>query len=416
MPESDTLLAYLVSSFPGNTENIATEALRHVFNHSDASVEALNDIVQSGVRDVSPITRVKSQVLHADGTIPDLVGLDESYKERVLVEVKFWAQLTSNQPNGYLERLPKDGPAVLIFLAPEERVQSLWLQLRNRVKQQFGRWTELDSERKCIRVSDTQRHLMIVSWGSLLDGMAARSRDSGEPGVETEIRQLRSLARYADSGATKPIRQGEELGADSERQLRTYKRLIDAGTARGIEQGWASRKGLRATPRSYGYGRYIRLGGKVVWFGVNVNQFEETGDTPLYIDGWSVMQGAPVQVRDKLGMRKSNWVPVELKREAEYPQMLDAVVASLERIAEVISETHFPLARGERDSVLDEPLEPIIERVDGTLLFPDGSEGRPGHLTEAQQRQMDVFNACRLFGQTGDDSELVRLGILSGPE
>jgi len=128
------------------------------------------------------------------------------------------------------------------------------------------------------------------------------------------------------------------------------------------------------------------------------------------------MQGATIRVRDELGMRNSNWVPVELKRDAEYPEMLDAVVASLERIAEVISETHFPLARGERDSVLDEPLEPIIERVDGTLLFPDGSEGRPGHLTEAQQRQMDVFNACRLFGQTGDDSELVRLGILSGPE
>lgn len=163
MPESDTLLAYLVSSFPGNTENIATEALRHVFNHSDASVEALNDIVQSGVGAISPITRVKSQVIHADGTIPDLVGLDESCEERVLVEVKFWAQLTSNQPNGYLERLPKDGPAVLIFLAPEERVQSLWPQLRNRVERQFGRWTELDSERKCIRVSDTQRHLMIVS-------------------------------------------------------------------------------------------------------------------------------------------------------------------------------------------------------------------------------------------------------------
>ena len=42
MPNNDTLLAYLVSSFPGNTENIATEALRHIFSHSDASVEALN--------------------------------------------------------------------------------------------------------------------------------------------------------------------------------------------------------------------------------------------------------------------------------------------------------------------------------------------------------------------------------------
>ena len=78
MPESDTLLAYLVSRFPGNTENIATEALRHIFDQSDASIEALNDVVQSGVRGIEPIQTVSTQVVHADGTIPDIVGFDEN--------------------------------------------------------------------------------------------------------------------------------------------------------------------------------------------------------------------------------------------------------------------------------------------------------------------------------------------------
>ena len=68
------------------------------------------------------------------------------------------------------------------------------------------------------------------------------------------------------------------------------------------------------------------------------------------------------------------------------------------------------------DSAHGEPLEPIIKRIDGVLIFPDGSEGRPGRLTESQQRQVDVQNACRLFGQTGDDSELVRLGVFSDEE
>ena len=78
MPDNDTLLAYLVSSFPGNTEDIATEALRHIFDHSDACGVALNDVIQSGVRGVNAITAVKSQVLQADGTRPDLVGFDET--------------------------------------------------------------------------------------------------------------------------------------------------------------------------------------------------------------------------------------------------------------------------------------------------------------------------------------------------
>ena len=416
MSDSDTLLANLVSSFPGNTENIATEALKHIFDRSNASVEALNDVVRSGMRGAKPITKVKTQVSSPDGTRPDPVGLDYDDRERVLMEVKFRAALTSRQPNDYLKRLPNDGPAVLMFLAPEERIQWLWPELRDRVKEKYGDLTEIDSERKCVRVGNTQRHLMIVSWGSLLDGMAARTRDDGESGIETEIRQLRSLARYAYTGAINPITQDEKFGADSEDRILLLKQLIDEATERGIAQGWVDRKGLRATPRSYGYGRYVRLLGSVVWFGINIERFEETGDTPLWLNSQYSFQPIVTELAGKLNLQDSYWVPVVLKRGVEYPAMLDGVVDSLKHIADVIYETRLPSTRNEQDSTHSEPLEPIIERLDGSLLFPDGSEGRPGRLTGAQQRQVDIQNACRLFGQTGDPSELIRLGILTDPE
>ncbi len=342
MPNNDTLLAFLVANFPGNTENIATETLRHIFDHSDASVEALNDVVQSGVRMVNPITVVKTQVMHADGTRPDLVGFDETGAERALIEVKFWAELTRNQPNGYINRLPDDGPAVVMFLAPEERIQSLWPQLKKRLYREFGALIEIDSERKSLRVGDTERHLMIASWGGLLDSMAARTTEYDEADAGTEIRQLRNLAKYADAGAFKPIRKGEEFGADSEVRLRQYKRLIDAATERGIEQEWASRKGLNRTTRQYGYGRYIRLRRTMVWFGVNVDQLERTGETPLWVDCSFSQPINNSVVRDALGMRDAGWIPVNLKRDVEYPEMLDGVVDSLKRIADVIHEVRFP--------------------------------------------------------------------------
>ena len=218
----------------------------------------------------------------------------------------------------------------------------MWPQLRHRLTREFDALTEVDSERKCVRVGDTQRHLMIASWGGLLDSMAARSKDSDESGVENEIRQLRSLAKYADAGALKPIRQGEEFGADSEVRQRQYKRLIDAATERGIEQEWVSRKGLRATPRPYGYGRYIRIRGVIVWFGINSDQFEKTGDTPLWLDFWHRASVIPAEIREGLGMRGDSWAPVELKRDVEYPEMLDGVVNSLKRIADAIYEARLP--------------------------------------------------------------------------
>ena len=336
----DTLLAYLVSSFPGKTEDIATEALRHLFHHSDACVDALDSVVKSGVRGIDSIDTVKTQVIGRDGTRPDLVCFNEEGQERVLIEVKFWAGLTANQPNGYINRLPLDGPTVLMFLVPDDRVRSLWPQLRKRLDGEFTAVEDLDAERRCVSISGSQRHLMVVSWGSLLDTMAARSSDSGESGAATEIRQLRSLARYADEGAFKPIPRGDEPG-DSEIRLRQYRRLVDAATAEGINQEWADRKGLRATPKPYGYGRYIRLHGAVVWFGINLELFERTGKTPLWVSRHHSYPDEP-DVSRRLGAEDQawyrrhgrHWFPINLMRDVEYPQVLAGVVDSLKRYAD----------------------------------------------------------------------------------
>ena len=340
MQHDDTLLAYLVSAFPGNTENIATEALRHVFDRSDAAREALNDVVQSGVRGINPVNTVRSQLVQQDGAKPDLVGFDDSGKQRVLVEIKFWADLTPRQPNSYINALPDDGPAALVFLVPEGRIQLLWPQLIERLNRDFPDLSETPAERRCIQIGGTQKHLMIVSWGGLLDSMAARIRDYGEVGVETEIRQLRSLAKYADEGAFSPITQGEEFGEDSEVRKRQYQRLVDAATERGIGQGWASRKGLNVTRREHGYGRYLKLHDNMVWFGVNVDEFEKTGESPLWVDCHYIKSGIPAATRRQLGMQDLRWAPIELKHEVEFPEMLDGVVESLRRVADGLGQDH----------------------------------------------------------------------------
>lgn len=352
MSDDDTLLAYLVSSFPGRTEDIATEALCHVFDHSDACVDALNGVVQSGVRGIDPIDTVKTQVIGVDGTRPDLVGFDEEGQERVLIEVKFWAGLTANQPNGYIKRLPQDSPSVLMFLVPDDRVRSLWPQLRKRLDRKFDAVEELEAERRCVSIGGSRRHLMVVSWGSLLDAMSARSSDSDEPRAVTQIRQLRSLARYADKGAFKPIPPGKESGMDSEIRLRQYRRLVDAATEEGINQDWADRKGLRATPKPYGYGRYIRLHGTVVWFGINLRLFEDTGETPLwvsrhqsYADEPDVSRELGDEDRDWYRMHGRHWFPINLRRDVEYPQVLVGVVDSLKRYGDALQAARKAVAK-----------------------------------------------------------------------
>ena len=247
MAETYTLLAHLSPSFTSQTENIAVEALGYVLNKYAGSREGLDDVIRSGVRDVNPVVKVRTQSSAVDGTRPDLVGLDEDDKERVLIEAKFWAELTPRQPSAYLDRLPDEGPSVLLFLVPEERIGSLWPVLRARALEAEKTLSDVDAERKCVSVGGSQRHLMLVSWTGLLDRMSVRTRE--ERDAETEIQQLRGLADFAEGARFQPIRgPREEIDPDS-RHMRDLKRIIDAATERGITAGWASRKGLNRTPR-----------------------------------------------------------------------------------------------------------------------------------------------------------------------
>ena len=370
MADNYALLAHVARGFVSGTENAATEALAHILNRSANAREGLDDLIRSGVENVEAIVRVRTQVVGSRGTIPDLVGFDGDGKERVLVEVKFWADLTAGQPNYYLDRLPGDGPAVLLFLVPDERIRRLWPVLRKRLA--GARLSDLDSERKCVRVDDVrvddvrvddvrvddvrvddvrvddvrvddgERHLMVSGWTGLLDCMATRARDAGEHDVEADIRQLRGLAEYAHAPQDGPAGPGAEASA-LERHLR---RIIDAATDHGVGAGWLDRKGLVRTRRWYGYGRFVRFSGSGAepWFGINRDLYKRNGETLLWLQfgrpaqkrGW-VNQVQFDALRRECGLREEDgWVPLVAKEDDEFSEVLEDVLAQLTRISEVI--------------------------------------------------------------------------------
>ena len=81
---------------------------------------------------------VESERAFGDGQ-PDLTIYDSAGQHRLFVENKFWAGLTDAQPVTYLSHLPQDNdPSALVFLVPEERVRSVWAELRRRCTPQRG--------------------------------------------------------------------------------------------------------------------------------------------------------------------------------------------------------------------------------------------------------------------------------------
>jgi hypothetical protein len=198
---SMSLVAHLVARFASNQqENLATESLLYILHNSEAARRAFMEFVSdTGAADL-PLT-FRSQANAADGSIPDLVGTDLSGVRRLIVEVKFWAGLTSNQPGAYLAQLPEGEPGSVLFVCPEMRMPTLWRELLTRSQATKHKATG------AMRVASVVRPhtLALTSWRHLLDFLLINTARQADSATSEDIRQLIALCDRMDSNAFLPF-------------------------------------------------------------------------------------------------------------------------------------------------------------------------------------------------------------------
>ena len=364
MDEPVTLLAHLVPRLTTQVEDAATDSLAFILNGSPACRRSLDHVLQDGESAPEPIARVETQVTYDDGSRPDMVGYGESGAKRLVVEAKFWAALQPAQPRGYIGQLDAPGPGVLLFIAPESRIETLWAEIRRRME---GGGTEPD-ERACRldeltgtpdqtrigRIVDPEgclsdKRLMLVSWTRLLDTMAAALVDDAQ--VASDIRQLRGLATKLDREAFLPIHP-EEFGLALPRRIRGLNRLIDDVIQIGRSRGWITTQGLKATPLKEGYGRYFRFVGAPgnLRLGVHYHLWSTSGDTPLWLMIGARVPVDPAKLRNRLVpvVELFGWgtthtppgynagVPIHLKVGVEYDTVLDDALRQIGEVRDLI--------------------------------------------------------------------------------
>ena len=339
--------------FGPQTENLAVEALGHILSGSEAARSALSELLQAGGAEVGQVARVRTQVAGEEGTRPDLVGSDQDDKDRVLIEAKFWAGLTANQPCGYLEQLKSaPQPSALLFVAPAQRY-GLWPELcrLSKLTPDVASSGPQDSQDlQSVRTGDGP-YLMLTSWRNLLGRMAARVSAVADSHTEIDIRQLQGLAEQQDREAFLPLRQ-EELGPQLPRRVIDLTGIVVDAVRRTSKTEWVSIKGaaMAATATSYGiwlkFPRAEEVFGRLgSYFGVSYGRWARDRDTPL----WLVFSNPPVDLRHKLeplrdrnppelfGTGKKLGVPIELPVGKERGEVLEAVVARLQAIERLIA-------------------------------------------------------------------------------
>ena len=117
----------------------------------------------------------------------------------------------------------------------------------------------------------------------------------------------------------------QSLRRYSPRRMLGLRTLVDDATQRGVSERWINNSGLRVTPLPTGCGRYMRLGGSTVWFGISFDLWAGNFDTPLWLDYRGIRPGAVslVQLRRILGLSHGEeYVPIPLPVGVEYEAVL----------------------------------------------------------------------------------------------
>lgn len=294
------VLGYLAQRFAVSEENLASEALTWLLGQSAAARDALSGVARAVGVDLPAGLSYSSQVGQVGLGRPDIVGSDPStQQERLLVEAKFAAALTPQQPAGYLSRLPVGKPSLLLVVAPGVRLPTLWVELLRAIPDRVGPApapsTLPEGGFQHIAVGGGQV-LALISWRDLVGRVLQAVRDSGDRTLAEDGEQLLALTEAMDAAAFVPFRPGD-TAARVGHQISQLAVVLDA--VKNLLPGSAV---IEPAGRSshghifYGWYARSRRSGKAVWFGLLPRMWGPHGCSPL----WCQVQVSPEWSRQRI--------------------------------------------------------------------------------------------------------------------
>jgi hypothetical protein len=278
---SDTMLAHLARRLGTGEEDLATEALAYILRVA----EAAHGMYAHAVRwcpTLGAVSTFRTQAwLAEDEAIPDIVGIADDGQTPLIVEAKFGAALTPNQPVTYLRRLlGRDTAALLLFLVPTRRAAPIWAELLRRCSEAGLELTSTEGQR---RGSCQNAVVAVTTWVDLLDDVErALTPPSEHRRSLAELEQLRGLCELADQAVFRPFT-SQFLGGDTGRRLMDLDSLLNEAIDSLAIGRLASTAGMARSAGVGYFGRYLRLGGWECFLHVNYNLWGSQRPTPLWL-------------------------------------------------------------------------------------------------------------------------------------
>jgi len=281
----ETLFGSISIKFSSSSENIATEALCYILGKSKLAKEFFIKYLEKFTFTTEDSILFKTQV-NDENKIPDMIGINASGEKVIIIESKFWAGLTDNQPVEYLKSLPKNNKSILLFLAPSKRLNSLSNELVRRIelnKKNNIRIILNNEEDKAYYINNNQI-MALASWRGILTYILHAVELEHQHEIGSDINQLLGLTERMDAEGFLPFESNDLTGKQG-KVFRQIVGIID-DTVRKLNKEFANIKigGYRQAHGPGWYGRYFHLSGYPALLMISSSHWEDYALTPVWLN------------------------------------------------------------------------------------------------------------------------------------
>lgn len=347
-----SLFGHIVMGFTSQAENLATEGLNYIISSSFDAKNGIFKFLNMIDNDLENFLYFKTQDYGEDNSIPDLVGLDADGNNIVIIESKFWAGLTENQPVSYLKRLNPQKTSILLFLVPSRRLETIWLELKNRCEDEGIKLDNENRENSYIhaKVSD-KNYLAVTDWITLLNFIETQLDKNGDYVTKADLIQLKGLCEQMDEETFLPI-DSQEISPMIARRNIDFCDIVNQVVTTGVARGTYSSKGCRSAGGLYYYGRYFLINDNYYFIQFNSQNWYELQNTPFWlmcygkdlykIDERSKIQKALVklELEEKLYLTYDNvpLIPLKLELGVDKTIIVKSFIKQIAEISDLLEE------------------------------------------------------------------------------
>ena len=217
-----SLLAKFFNQIKSSQEDIASDGLKHILQNSVYAKNYLQTLIFAKTNIQLPELNYTNQISKNELGRTDISGLDINSEENLIIEAKFWASLTENQPISYLKRI--NANCVLLFVCPTLRKNSLFIELKRKLNEENISFVPDDLTLKLVLENGKQ--ILVQSWNEILEPIKEILKENNQQRLVSDIDQIIGFCEVIDSNSFIPLSEND-LSPEIGRKISSYYFLVD---------------------------------------------------------------------------------------------------------------------------------------------------------------------------------------------